>query len=866
MFLHNCLLNVIDQSLINTFFGRYALLEDENLTLDTECLLQTLEKCFSICPIELLDEKIFKKVLSEAQYFLLQVIKAIDDIIIDDNTGLNDLDSIKYKLQICDGLLSFWKKCVERVSALEKVQAAYVASLCNILPETTRTIFEHCKASPKYGALLSGAMQELKNLFAKASEVFKLFFATLNGVIVFDTDVQSETELLTKVVDAYGNIASIANGMDTKTFVELSEAFGKLAIVHQNDIKSNNVVTCLIRMAKDTSCLFSVIEDQKDKSAERNVMVAMRLLRILEKLISSYGAFFTHEMISDLIELLARMHGYCCLTKGSEKTILASATSFLNIIFSHNDFKQVYFEYGKQIVPRDQYVRRLNYHLLTIAIMKKLNGMPYEHHCKWSLGSDSILDVAFTFIDYLEEKICAEDLRLPGVCGIGERIRFVSIYEATLVSVCNLASQIPPEGFHALELLLLKHLLSGNFWSSLLSSDVWCFIGRLGSSQLCVDHIKHLIKVSAALIERHDSIEAIMLDNMIIRLYDLLNEDMKSTLFDNLINLDTDYYASILYLLMAKTKSLSSERLKRKIEDLPKAFLDLHTHPSTSNWKRLIQIMSVMTAVNYSDNRDVINVLTKIWSSVATAIIECEDKQLDLLSDLVVILLDATCLKYLHDDSFCTVLTSVTTLCAHLPPQGKIKICHFLRQNVENLGRCSVQSVTSTLIELFSHLLEDEDPWVRQEALETFEHVGHMCLEQLVAEIAKTLAKISGISDIMQAYLSLRPYYVFKGFTNIQDYLRYLVKAVQNHGNEHRCYEYNESERKDKMLKLEEEKNSREIIVPMLIQLDEQAEMLYKGLTKVLEDQAVISEAMCRRLMTILEKILQVQGNKNYQN
>jgi len=46
--------------------------------------------------------------------------------------------------------------------------------------------------------LLNGAMQELKNLFAKASEVFKLFFATLNGVIVFDTDVQSETELLAK--------------------------------------------------------------------------------------------------------------------------------------------------------------------------------------------------------------------------------------------------------------------------------------------------------------------------------------------------------------------------------------------------------------------------------------------------------------------------------------------------------------------------------------------------------------------------------------------------------------------------------------------------------------------------------------------
>ncbi|TGZ49167.1 Uncharacterized protein DBV15_11395, partial [Temnothorax longispinosus] len=714
--------------------------------------------------------------------------------------------------QVCDGLLAFWKKCVEHISALEKVQAAYVASLCDILPETTRIIFEHCKDSAKYGALLSGAMQELRNLFAKACAVFKLFFATLNGIIVFDTDVQSETELLTKVVDAYGNIASIANGMDTKTFVELSEIFAKLVIVYQSEIKPYNIATHFIRMTKDVSCLLSAAMDQNDKNAERNVMVAMRLLRIIEKLTLSYGASFTHEMILDLVELLAQMHGYSCLIKSSERTILAGATSFLNIIFSHDNFKQVYFEYGRQNVPRDQYIRRLNYHLLTIAIMKKLNGMPFEHHCKWSLGSDSILDIAFTYIEHLEEEICVGDLQLSSVRAIGEGPRFVGIYEATLVSVCNLVSQILPEDFHALELLLLKHLLSGHLWCSLLSSDVWCFIGRLGSSQLCVDHVKHLIKVSTALVERRDSIEAIMIDNMIVRLYDLLNEDVKSTLFDNLIDhLDVDYYVTSLHLLMANTKSLSSERLKRKIEDLPKAFLDLQEHPSTCNWKCLMQVVSAIIAVDYSDNKDVINVLTKLWSFVAGTIIECEGKQLDLLTDLVV-----------------TILISVATSCVHLPPRGKIKICHFLQQNIKYLGRCGIQSIASILTELFSRLLEDENPWVRQEALETFEHVGHVCPEQLVAEIAKALAKILSISNVMQAYLTSKSYYVFKGFINMQDYLRYLAKAVQNHGDEHRCHEYN---------------------------------MCIRD-----RDQAVISEDICRRLITVLEKIIQLQGNENSWN
>lgn len=75
-----------------------------------------------------------------------KVVEAINDIITGDNAKLDDLDGIKCKLQACDGLLTFWKKCVEHVSALEKVRAACVASLCDILPETTKIIFEHCKA------------------------------------------------------------------------------------------------------------------------------------------------------------------------------------------------------------------------------------------------------------------------------------------------------------------------------------------------------------------------------------------------------------------------------------------------------------------------------------------------------------------------------------------------------------------------------------------------------------------------------------------------------------------------------------------------------------------------------------------------
>lgn len=69
-------------------------------------------------------------------------------------------------------------------------------------------------------------------------------------------------------------------------------------------------------------------------------------------------------------------------------------------------------------------------------------------------------------------------VRLPGVHDIGERPRSASIYEGTIVPICSLISQIPADGFQAVELILLKHLLSDQLWSSLLSSDIWCFVDR----------------------------------------------------------------------------------------------------------------------------------------------------------------------------------------------------------------------------------------------------------------------------------------------------------------------------------------------------------------------------------------------------
>lgn len=101
--------------------------------------------------------------------------------------------------------------------------------------------------------------------------------------------------------------------------------------------------------------------------------------------------------------------------------------------------------------------------------------------------------------------------------------------------------------------------------------------------------MKYLIKVSVALAKRRDTVEVIMLDNMIGRLCELLTEDAKSALLDDLTDLDKN--TTTLYWLVTKMKG---SRMKcsdgiYKFDDLPRAFLDLQKHPTTHNWKHLVR-------------------------------------------------------------------------------------------------------------------------------------------------------------------------------------------------------------------------------------------------------------------------------------
>ncbi|XP_061937111.1 FIGNL1-interacting regulator of recombination and mitosis-like [Apis cerana] len=835
---------------------------------DGELLQRTLEQSLSSCSDNLLDEKIFNEIFPLAHDLLLKTLKQIGEMI---NRDVNEdtVQDTKRKLFVCHELLIIWEKSMERVSKLERTSATDLKSTLENVLVTIELIFEHCRGSKKlYGVLFDNISEELTNLFRKAKTILNLFLATLDGVIVFDTD--TESELLVKVIDSIGLFVTIAHDLDLKTFVETSKVFGKLAITKQDLVKRTNatsVTSHLAQLAKNISSMFLFCQDStQERIDERKIKVIGHSLKILDKLFATYHSYINNEILSFAIELLLKMHkcSPLCLQKSKiddklieliNVHISRGSEPFLNTLFKSSDFKQTFFEYGNQAN-----IDKLGYHLLIVSIMKILINMPYEQHCKWTLGAESIIDVALTNINHIQEEILVGQVRLPGVHDIGERPRSASIYEATIVPICGLISQIPADGFQAIELILLKHLLSNQLWSSLLSSDIWCFVDRIGSSELCVSHVKYLLKVYAVLMTRSNSLEVVILENLIGRLYNLLSEETKHTLITEFDDLENPSWLPVARFLPSKTKSFLQNRLACVLNEIPTAFAELHRQPTIQNWNHITKLMPLVGKLNYTEEQNIIDILSQIWNSIASTIEIFEGRQLDILSEFILKLFVATQPQKIQDNIFFSIIEAILTSFFYFPPHVKAIASHYLRNNIDSLDNCGLK-VANALAEFNCRLLEDENPWVRQEAFESFDHVAHICPnEDLVTKMAAAVTKKSLLRDSLPAYLSGTIYHELQNFSNIEDYLQHIGKHLQDIY--HVCNNYEDSQRDEKLPKLEIHSMESFDETPSINDLDEHVSRICDELNDISKKNNDISNHVLRRLRLVCRKILDLTESK----
>ncbi|XP_052391736.1 uncharacterized protein C1orf112 homolog isoform X2 [Carassius gibelio] len=142
--------------------------------------------------------------------------------------------------------------------------------------------------------------------------------------------------------------------------------------------------------------------------------------------------------------------------------------------------------------------------LLLVSVLGKLSSQPEEAMRLWSDGSQfseetprwSVFEaVLHSFRRCMLER--AVPVWLPGVMLHGQAQGRVSLHQHVCVHMCACVAVLPTQHFAPLERSLLAAVLQADMQTAVLATDVWCFLARYGTAELCFHHvllIAHLIR------------------------------------------------------------------------------------------------------------------------------------------------------------------------------------------------------------------------------------------------------------------------------------------------------------------------------------------------------------------------------------
>ena len=132
-----------------------------------------------------------------------------------------------------------------------------------------------------------------------------------------------------------------------------------------------------------------------------------------------------------------------------------------------------------------------------------------------------LLDVMLETYGYCEaENQKTGWLESPEVPGI--QVKIFSVYEWILTKVSRFISGIKPDEFSALELVLFRNLFGDFNLSCELCCDILCFIGRLGSAELCYSLLESTSDLCVQIDLGYYSSKQVWLGSLVGRLFNFL--------------------------------------------------------------------------------------------------------------------------------------------------------------------------------------------------------------------------------------------------------------------------------------------------------------------------------------------------------
>ncbi|XP_053549143.1 uncharacterized protein C1orf112 homolog [Bombina bombina] len=465
-----------------------------------------------------LEEKILSQVLPKA-------VKLFDELIYEISsqaTGLSSQNmelkaSLRHILQNMVKWLEALTACVGHVGSLEEpVNLDNIRSLPSSVLQVLKAAFAHCKDSDSvYSGRLHLVSDLLQALFKEAVSLQKQLMELMDKTAINAS--QRDSADMSSVLHTVLDICSIVSKMDHALHANTWKFIIKQCVKHQtlveNLLQHHDIVSglCDDILLSFQSCLqlaeHMKLSGTRESTDQRLFQKTVKLCRFFANSLVHYTKEFMpflSRSCTKLHQLYLEIHSkispslYAVPICDAHKDEIACVflvvlDPFIFQLLSYRPFMELVLSESLELPSEHLFPQCL----LLLNIMDKLPSVPEEVQTSWCTGSKFSEDTPRMSLFkglFKSFMLCSPEHSLPlfmqDVLVKGQAPTNVTLYQHVCVHLCAYIVSLPPTLFPELECSLLDAVLSRSMITSLLAMDVWCFVARFGTAELCAHHVQ----------------------------------------------------------------------------------------------------------------------------------------------------------------------------------------------------------------------------------------------------------------------------------------------------------------------------------------------------------------------------------------
>ncbi|XP_076054752.1 FIGNL1-interacting regulator of recombination and mitosis-like [Oratosquilla oratoria] len=693
--------------------------------------------------------------------------------------GSSNIKNVNELLELITLLLDTCEVAVEYTGQFEKLEVDKIPQLPQAVVHVVKGTLNHCKGSDIiYGKSLEAVNQSLTELFQHAVQLNNGFVGLLNR-LTFNSFENEDMALLADVCEGLSSIASnLSRLSEMKSMVTTWKTFTSLTHRYHSDLATHidlgQTVKDLVTEVTEGLSYFDSFRENLDeghldeKVVQRIIKVTSFCLKIVVALCDKFKGYI-RSVHSSLVSLLITLFKYAPynLPKGINKNLKESmerqVTVAIEPLISHLIEDSQFIKAVQDVNDEVRIETSSEYLLLLASVMSHLISANNVAREMWATAKPHIFQLVFISLKECHIGLSIP-VMLPGIMCQGKPQTDVSLYQHVLMRACGYVANSTPEEYSRIEQELAKGLLSDSSWVSLFASDVWCFVGRYGTSELCETHCLSLCELLEVLPDSCIT-QKRTIAMLLRRLIRMLDVDRKENIFQNLCKKSSPSLVHCFPEEMCEDVHLTpiwknySNSVSQGISKIVEGAATDETLKSMMTGMEMLYTFvlpsTTFATTNLEEFGEVVNSLCKLWRRlpIDTSVGTLEEElfqHLALLSSSVLDHFDNEDLLYILD--VCRKAAEFGTL------GTKCSVCHV----IEALGGrfisdCSqqqeiLQLITDTLVTL----LQNEDAYVQQTALDAFVKFGQRT--QHVEVLPKCVEQCrQDVEDKITQYLSEKP-------------------------------------------------------------------------------------------------------------